>query len=77
MINKLIFVQWSNELGGLEKITQLYEEIFQQFNPIVAVLRFEKNGLKYKNRYEFRNSDKFLFLMEYLQVMFPYQLKKK
>ena len=68
MSNKLIFVQWSNGFGGLEKITQLYEEIFKQYNPIVAVLRFEKNGLQYKNRFKFRNSDKIFFATRVIPV---------
>lgn len=69
MLNKLIFVQWTNGFGGLEKITQLYEEKFKHLNPLVAILRHEENGLEYKNRYRFKNSDKFFFIFEYIRFI--------
>lgn len=67
--NKLIFIQWTNNVGGLERITQIYEKIFYSYNPLVAVLRKFDDGIKYKNNYFFKHKDKLLFVLEYLSFI--------
>ena len=51
--HSLIFVQWTNDVGGLERITQSFERIFYSFNPLVAILRHNDKGLIYKNSFRF------------------------
>lgn len=65
MRNDLIFVQWDSYFGGLEKISQLYEEKFSAYNPLVAVLRQTKSGFKYKNVYVFEEKNKLAFIYKY------------
>src|SRR4030067_1658456 len=47
MIHNLIFIQWTNNFGGLEKISQLYEGKFHYYNPLVVILQYNKSGLNY------------------------------
>lgn len=69
MQNKIIYVQWLNDFGGLERITYQYENIFKNLNPKVASLRFKENGLKYNNYYRFKNKDRLFFIFEYFSFV--------
>ncbi|OGU60704.1 MAG: hypothetical protein A3K31_00140 [Ignavibacteria bacterium RIFOXYA12_FULL_35_25] len=66
MIHNLIFIQWTNNFGGLEKISQLYEGKFHYYNPLVVILQYNKSGLNYKNFYAFYENSKPLFIYSYL-----------
>ncbi len=48
-MNNLIFVQWTNNFGGLEKISADYEKIFSKFNPAVLALKSKESGITYEN----------------------------
>ncbi len=48
MSGNLIFVQWTNNFGGLEKLTQTIQEKITDYNLNVLVLMHNKNGIKYK-----------------------------
>ncbi len=48
MPGNLIFVQWTNNFGGLEKLTQTIQEKITGYNLNVLVLMHNKNGIKYK-----------------------------
>lgn len=65
-MNKLIYIIWINNYGGLERITQEYEKIFKYLNPLIAPLRFKSDGLKYNNYYMFRNKHRLSFIYEYI-----------
>lgn len=69
MKNELIFVQWTNNFGGLEKITQLYEEVFHNYNPLILILRYNENGLIYKNSFTFNKKWKYAFILQYLSYV--------
>jgi len=45
----LIFVQWTNNFGGLEKLTQTIQAKITDFNLQVLVLMHNKNGIVYNN----------------------------
>lgn len=51
------YVQWINNFGGLERITQDYENLFEDINTCVILLRYNINGLKYKNSYVLKYYD--------------------
>lgn len=69
MSNNLIFVQESNGFGGLEKITKDYEFLLKDFNPLVALVLYDKNGIQYNNYYPFRKKNKLDFVKEYLSFV--------
>lgn len=50
-MNNIIYVQWINNFGGLERITQDYENLFENIKTTVVLLRYNINGLIYKNSY--------------------------
>jgi glycosyltransferase involved in cell wall biosynthesis len=70
MKNDLIYIQWTNDFGGLEKISEIYEKKFHYYNPLVVILRYNKNGLDYKNHYAFKKKSKLLFVYSYLLFIF-------
>ncbi len=49
MPDNLIYVQWTNNFGGLEKLTQTIQKKLNGYNFKVLVLMHNKNGIKYKN----------------------------
>ena len=55
MKNEIIYVQWTNGVGGLEKISQAYEIKFVHMHPLIAPLRYTDNGIKYNNLFKFKN----------------------
>lgn len=69
MNNDLIFVQESNGFGGLEKITKDYESLLKDYNPLVALILYHKNGIQYKNSYSFKKESRLDFIKEYLSFV--------
>ncbi len=65
MENEIIYVQWTNGVGGLEKISQAYEIKFAHMHPLVAPLRYSDKGIEYNNLFKFKNHDKLFFTFEY------------
>lgn len=63
--NSLIYLQWDSYYGGLEKLSQLYEQIFSSYDPLVVILRPTKKGFYYKNDYVFEEKTKLLFILKY------------
>lgn len=65
MNNRVIYVQWTNGYGGLEKVTQCYEERFSYLNPLVLPLRYSSSDLEYKNCYALKKEKGIAFILEY------------
>ncbi len=64
--NSLIYLQWDSYYGGLEKLSQLYEQIFSSYHPLVVILRPTKTGFYYKNDYVFEGQNRLSFILKYL-----------
>lgn len=69
MNNNLIFVQWTNNFGGLEKVTADYEKIFSSYNPIVAPLKSKEDGIHYKNHFKFKSKSRLSLLWQYFNFV--------
>lgn len=63
--NKIIYVQWDSYYGGIERITQSFEQIFASYNPLVVILRPTKQGIDYENCYVFTQNNRLLFILNY------------
>ena len=71
MIHNLIFIQWTNNFGGLEKISQLYEGKFHYYNPLVVILQYNKSGLNYKNFYAlYEKTERVFFTFNMLELRY-------
>jgi len=65
-VQNIIYVQWTNNYGGLEKISQDYEHIFKEYEVRVLPLRYNKEGLKYDHIQVLKYTNhKILLYLEY------------
>jgi glycosyltransferase involved in cell wall biosynthesis len=69
MKNKIVYIQWANGFGGLEKITSYYENMFLDRNPIVIFFDFREIGFSYKNYIFFDKNQKLTFFFKYLKFV--------
>lgn len=72
MTNEIIYIQWDSYFGGLERISQLYEEKFARMNPLVVILSPTKIGFSYKNVHIFKERTKVSFLFKYFMFIKKY-----
>jgi len=69
MKTNIIFVQWSNCIGGLENITKHYENFFYYRKPTVLYFQKCKNGIVYKNQIYLNKDNKLLFFIKYVEFV--------
>ena len=67
MKSEIVFVQWNNGFGGLEKITTYYESIFINRNSKVLLFEYHQSGFQYKNYKLIDKSKKIRFLTEFIK----------
>lgn len=71
IMDSIIYVQWTNNVGGLERITQDFEAVFSNFKPEVIPLRYKPSGIHYQNTRLLKTRNiKFLSYLEYLLLVF-------
>jgi len=74
MKQHVIYVQWTNNFGGLEKITCDYERYITKYSPKVLILKYNINGIKYKNEIRFRIKKPTIFLyLLYIQKVWKFR----
>jgi len=70
MKNSLVFIQWSNGFGGLEKITTYYESIFVDRKPLVLLFEYQKAGFQYNNFIFINKKQKLGSLIDYIKFVY-------
>lgn len=65
MKHDLIFVQWTNNYGGIEKISQLLEEKFETYHPLIVMFQYKASGISYKNFKIITDKPKISFILKY------------
>lgn len=69
MNNKLIYVQWTNNFGGLERITADYERLFDKSNPIVLALKYKAENIQYKSSIKLNQKSIIILYLQYMMFV--------
>lgn len=75
MNSSIVFIQWSNNFGGLEKITKDYFSHLSNYNPMVLFFDYNPDGFNYPKYFLIKKRNKIKFFIDYMRFVFIHRDK--